>query len=39
MTLATSAAADPVHQATQAALPQLMDFYRDFHTHPELSLH
>jgi len=39
MTLATPAAADPVHQATQAALPQLMDFYRDFHTHPELSLH
>jgi amidohydrolase len=40
MTLATPAnAADTVHQATQAALPQLMDFYRDFHANPELSLH
>jgi amidohydrolase len=41
MTLATAPAraADPVHQATQAALPQLMEFYRDFHAHPELSLH
>jgi amidohydrolase len=39
MTLAMPATADPVHDATQKALPQLMDFYRDFHTHPELSLH
>jgi amidohydrolase len=39
MTLATPAAADPVHDATQKALPQLMDFYRDFHSNPELSLH
>ena len=40
MTLAAPAlAADPVRDATQRALPQLMDFYRDFHSHPELSLH
>jgi hippurate hydrolase len=40
MSLATPAnAADTVHQATQAALPQLMEFYRDFHANPELSLH
>lgn len=36
---APAAAADPVHDATQKALPELMAFYRDFHTHPELSLH
>lgn len=40
MTLASPAiAADPVRDATRRALPQLMDFYRDFHTNPELSLH
>ncbi|WP_213982005.1 amidohydrolase [Sphingomonas sp. dw_22] len=39
MTLAAPASADPVHDATQKALPQLLDFYRDFHTNPELSLH
>lgn len=40
MTLAAPAqAADPVHQATQAALPALMALYRDFHANPELSLH
>jgi len=39
MTLAAPASADPVHDATQKALPQLMEFYRDFHTNPELSLH
>ncbi|WP_404334422.1 amidohydrolase [Sphingomonas sp. MMS12-HWE2-04] len=39
MTLAIPAAADPVHDATQRALPELMTFYRDFHAHPELSLH
>lgn len=32
-------AADPVHDATQRQMPALMDFYRDFHAHPELSLH
>ncbi|MES2444885.1 MAG: amidohydrolase [Pseudomonadota bacterium] len=32
-------AADPVHDATQRQMPQLMDFYRDFHANPELSLH
>ncbi len=39
MTVTTPAFADPVHDATQAALPQLMEFYRDFHSNPELSLH
>jgi amidohydrolase len=39
MSLSTPSAADPVHDATQAALPQLMAFYRDFHSNPELSLH
>ncbi|MBC9033445.1 amidohydrolase [Sphingomonas sp. JC676] len=39
MTLAVPASADPVHEATLKALPQLMDFYRDFHSNPELSLH
>lgn len=39
MSFATPSAADPVHDATQAALPQLMEFYRDFHSNPELSLH
>lgn len=39
MTLSFPAAADPVRDATQAALPQLMEFYRDFHSNPELSLH
>ncbi|MBO9622722.1 MAG: amidohydrolase [Sphingomonas sp.] len=39
MTLAAPASADPVRDATQRALPQLMEFYRDFHTNPELSLH
>ena len=38
-TLATPALADPVHDATQRALPELMAFYRDFHANPELSLH
>ncbi|WP_184089584.1 amidohydrolase [Sphingomonas xinjiangensis] len=38
-TLALPAAADPVHDATQKALPELMTFYRDFHANPELSLH
>ncbi|WP_448663463.1 amidohydrolase [Sphingomonas sp. CJ20] len=39
MTLAVPAAADPVHEATTRALPALMELYRDFHAHPELSLH
>ncbi len=39
MTLAAPASADPVHDATLKAMPQLMDFYRDFHSNPELSLH
>ena len=39
MTIASTAQADPIHQATQAELPQLLDFYRDFHAHPELSLY
>lgn len=39
MTLAAlpASAADPVHDATKAQLPQLLDFYRDFHANPELS--
>lgn len=37
--IATPALADPVHDATQRQLPQLMDYYRDFHANPELSLH
>jgi hippurate hydrolase len=37
--MAVPASADPVHDATQRELPQLMDFYRDFHANPELSLH
>jgi hippurate hydrolase len=36
---ASPAAADPVHDATQKELPQLLDFYRDFHANPELGLH
>jgi amidohydrolase len=36
---AIPASADPVHDATQRALPQLMEFYRDFHANPELGLH
>lgn len=36
---APAASPDAIATATQAALPQLMDFYRDFHAHPELSLH
>jgi len=39
MSFSTPSAADPVHDATRAALPQLMEFYRDFHANPELSLH
>ena len=39
MTLASPAAADPVHDATAKLLPALLDQYRDFHAHPELSLH
>ncbi len=39
MSLSTPQAADPVHDATQKALPALMDYYRDFHANPELSLH
>ncbi|NYT42831.1 amidohydrolase [Sphingomonas sp. R-74633] len=39
MSFSTPPAADPVHDATQAALPQLLEFYRDFHSNPELSLH
>jgi amidohydrolase len=39
MTLATPSAADPVRDAVQAAMPQLMEFYRDFHANPELSAH
>lgn len=39
MTLAMPSAADPVHDATQKAMPELMGFYRDFHANPELSLH
>ncbi len=38
MTLAVPAAADPVHDATQRQLPELIAFYRDFHANPELSL-
>jgi amidohydrolase len=37
--VATPALADPVHDATQRALPALMAHYRDFHATPELSLH
>ncbi|UYY59998.1 amidohydrolase [Sphingomonas sp. S2-65] len=37
--LAAPALADPVHDATAKALPELMTFYRDFHANPELSLH
>lgn len=36
--LALPAAADPVRDATQAALPQLMAVYRDLHANPELSM-
>jgi len=36
---AAPAAADPAHDLTVAALPALMEQYRDFHAHPELSLH
>ena len=36
---ALPAAADPVRDATQRELPQLLEFYRDFHEHPELGLH
>lgn len=40
ITLASGPAlADPVHDATLRAMPALMDFYRDFHANPELSLH
>lgn len=39
LTATPALAADAVRDATQRALPQLMDFYRDFHEHPELSLH
>jgi hippurate hydrolase len=35
---ATPATADPIRDATLAAMPALMEHYRDFHTHPELSL-
>src|ERR1044072_3741983 len=37
--IATPALADPVHDAPQRQLPQLMDYSRDFHANPELSLH
>lgn len=37
--LPMSAAADPVHDATQAAMPGLMTTYRMLHASPELSLH
>jgi amidohydrolase len=36
---APARAADPVRDATAAAMPQLMALYRDLHAHPELSLH
>ncbi|MDF7774655.1 amidohydrolase [Sphingomonas sp. AOB5] len=39
LVLTPPAGADPVRDATQKAMPQLMDFYRDFHANPELSLH
>ncbi|RYY24408.1 MAG: amidohydrolase [Sphingomonadales bacterium] len=39
LVLAAPAAADPVRDATQKALPGLMAHYRDFHANPELSLH
>lgn len=39
LTAAPSALADPAHDLTRKALPALMDYYRDFHVHPELSLH
>ncbi len=39
LTLATPTLADPVHDATQRQLPELMTHYRDFHANPELSLH
>lgn len=32
-------AADPIHDASQRQLPQLMTHYRDFHANPELSNH
>lgn len=32
------ASAEPVRDATAAALPDLLTLYRDLHTHPELSL-
>ncbi|MCW3835875.1 amidohydrolase [Sphingomonas canadensis] len=36
--MALPAAADPVRDATRAAMPALMDIYRDLHASPELSL-
>lgn len=38
MTLTSPAFADPVHDATQRAMPDLLTIYRDLHAHPELSL-
>ena len=37
--VATAPAADPIRDATQRQLPELMTHYRDFHTNPELSNH
>jgi amidohydrolase len=37
--MAAPASADPVHDATRKALPELLAFYRDFHANPELGLH
>ncbi|PXA98801.1 amidohydrolase [Nostoc sp. 3335mG] len=39
LVLAPAAADDPVRSATAKQMPELMDFYRDFHANPELSLH
>jgi hippurate hydrolase len=35
--LATPASADPLDQAVQADMPNLLAIYRDLHAHPELS--
>jgi hippurate hydrolase len=36
--LSTTAPAATVNQAVEADMPQLMTIYRDFHSHPELSM-
>ncbi|MDB5722684.1 MAG: amidohydrolase [Alphaproteobacteria bacterium] len=37
-TLAWPAAADPLADQVKADMPELMTFYRDLHSHPELSM-